>query len=147
MEMDFYAEGLGELNKKYKEMDAIYHNLALRFGLSDTSFWILYILSETEEAITQYDLCNDWNYSKQTVNSAIASLERAGYVVKKQTFDARNRKILALTEEGKAFVRRTVERVKAAELNALRGLSCEEFTELLRLNEKYLQLFRKETNN
>lgn len=145
METNYFAELLGELNKKFKELDAIYHSLALQFGISDTSFWILYILSETDEAITQYDLCNEWNYSKQTVNSAISSLEKAGYVVKKETFDSRNRKILVLTSKGNEFIKKTIGSVKAAELNALMGLTKDECAELLRLNDKYLQLFREET--
>lgn len=144
METNYFLELLGELNKKYKELDAIYHSLALQFGISDTSFWILYILSETNDSITQYSLCNEWNYSKQTINSAISSLEKVGYVSKKETFDSRNRKIIVLTSKGKEFIKKTIELVKIAELHALMNLTKEECAELLQLNDKYLQLFCKE---
>lgn len=147
MEKKYYLYGLCELNKMYKEIDAIYHNLSVRFGISDTSFWILYILSESDQGITQYNLCTDWNYSKQTVNSAITLLEKKGYISKVETFDARNRKIIILTKRGEDFVKETVESVKAAELKAFMGLTKEGCAELLHLTDKYLQLFRKETIN
>lgn len=147
MERSYLSEALSEINRMYKEMDAIYHGFALKFGFSDSMFWILYILSESEGGITQYELCSEWGYSKQTIHSAISALERNGYVCRRETLDARNRKLLTLTVKGRELTDRTIHFVKAAEIDALGGLSEKECSEFLRLNDRYLQLFRKESKN
>lgn len=48
---------LTEYNRLYKENSAIYHDVCNRFGLSDSTFWILYILRTEEPPITQSDIC------------------------------------------------------------------------------------------
>lgn len=147
MKHTYFSEALSEFNRMYKEMDAIYHGLALTFGISDSMFWILYILSESKDGITQYELCHDWYFSKQTISSAISALVKEGYIYKRETFDAHNRKILTLTEKGEIFIKKTIDNVKIAEANAFGGLTQEECAEFLRLNDKYLQSFRKEAKS
>ena len=72
------SEQIETLNQHLKETDAIYHSAAVRFGLSDSAFWILYAIADSQRTYTQNELCGAWSYSKQTVNSAIQSLIRQG---------------------------------------------------------------------
>lgn len=56
----------------YKMCDALYHNVALKYGLSDTTLWILHLLCNAEEPYTQNLLAEELHIPKQTVNSSIA---------------------------------------------------------------------------
>ena len=69
-----------ELNRLYKRQDDLYHAYASHYGLSVTSFWILYALCGTEETYTQNMLAKMWHLPSQSINSAISSLVKAGYV-------------------------------------------------------------------
>lgn len=129
------------LNQKYKKMDAIYHAAALKFKVADSVFWILYVISEADTEYTQYSLCNDWFYSKQTINSAIGSLVKLGYIYMAETRGSRNQKIIRLTDEGRKFTSQTIEKIKQAELEALSSMTEIERQEFMRLTDKYLNSF------
>lgn len=140
------SEQIEALNQHLKETDAVYHNAAVRFGLSDSAFWILYAISDSRRTYTQNELCSDWSYSKQTVNSAIQSLVRQGYVELEAVSGTRNSKTVRLTEAGKAFSAKTVQRLWEADQKAFGRLSEQEREAFLTLSEKYLMLFREEAD-
>lgn len=123
-------------NGLYKETDEIYHALAKHFGLSDCAFWILYFVRERGEAYTQTELCDMLFLSKQTVNSALKSLERKGYLQQETSADDRRNKRLSLTPAGAGFATETIDRVFALEEKAFAR-----FTE--RERETYLSLARQ----
>ena len=62
--------GIREFNRLYKELDDLYHNLALRQGLSDSASIILYALYLLGDGCLQRDICDLSYISKQTINSA-----------------------------------------------------------------------------
>lgn len=138
------AEQIETLNQHLKETDAVYHNAAVRFGLSDSAFWILYAVSDSRRIYTQQELCSSWSYTKQTVNSAIQSLIRRGYITLEPVTGARNSKIVRLTEAGAAFAEQTVHRLWQADQRAFGRLTKEERETFLALSEKYLLLFQEE---
>lgn len=141
MENEDLRNLLSLLNKKYKQTDSIFHEIAWNLGISDSVFWILYVLSEPEAEYTQYSLGHDWFYSKQTIHSAIGSLVRCGYVCLEETNENRGQKRIRLTETGKEFTRETIQKVKEAEMEALAAMEEEERKEFLRLTDKYLNAF------
>lgn len=69
-----------EINQLCNESDEIYHNIAQSYGLTDSIYWILYILYNYDEPVSQVDLCNSWFYSKQTVNTSIAALLKREWI-------------------------------------------------------------------
>lgn len=71
---------LMEFNTLYKEMDDLYHTVALKLGLSDSAFFILYALYEQGDGCLQREICDAFFLSKQTVNSSIQKLEQEGYL-------------------------------------------------------------------
>ena len=139
-------ERLSVLNRQFKAVDAIYRNAANWFGISESAFWILYIVSDGAE-YTQYDLCSTWFYSKQTINSAITKLVSDGLITLEAKMDARNRKIIRLTAKGKRIVENTVERLKSAELKAFENMPEEDRTMFIKLFGRYLQNLNTEMNN
>ncbi len=140
------AEQIETLNQHLKETDAVYHNAAVRFGLSDSAFWILYAVSDPRRTYTQQELCDSWSYTKQTINSAIQSLIRRGYIVLEPVSSARNSKVVRLTEAGTAFSEQTVQLLWQADQQAFGRLTQEERQTFLALSEKYLLLFQEEAD-
>ena len=101
---------LTEYNCLYKENSAIYHDVCNRFGLSDSTFWILYILRTEEAPITQSDICVALSQPRQTVNSSLKKLEREGLLALSGE-GGRHGKPVSLTPQGLELAEKTVDRV------------------------------------
>lgn len=71
---------LTRYNQLWMELDDLYGNYAKYCGLSDCPFWIFYTLYESKETYTQKDLSEKLSLSRQTVNSALKSLESGGLI-------------------------------------------------------------------
>lgn len=134
-----------KINRLYKQQDDLYHNLAVRFGLSDTAFWVLYAICSSKEPVTQYDLANSWFFPKQTVNSAITGLEKAGILSLVPLAGTRKSKNVLLTEAGSKFCAGTVLLVLKAERRAILRFTQEERAAFLLFMEKQLVFLKEET--
>lgn len=130
---------LQKLNRLYKEADNIYTNLAAYFELSNTEFWILYAISHTVQ-MTQKDLCNDYFFPVQTINSAISKLQKKDLVELKVIPKTRNCKQIMLTDKGMDFVSKTINKADEIEKNAFLMFTEEE-------REVYLSLFKRHIEN
>lgn len=73
-------ELLRNFNRIDKEFNDIYHEVALKMGISDSAFSIFYILHDLGDGCLQKDICYEAFANKQTVNSSIRKLEREGYL-------------------------------------------------------------------
>ena len=89
--MKRYNYLLGELN-------AVYHEMSLKLGLSDSAMIILYTICDQGERCPLQDICRYSGLSKQTVNSALRKLE-AERVLYLEAAGSRN-KTVCLTEKG-----------------------------------------------
>lgn len=108
-----------------------------QFGISDSSLGVLYTLLDAEAPCSQYDLCSEWSIPKQTINTAVAALQKKGVAFLSPIPGTRNKKNIAFTEFGRDFAEKTVGILRMAELDALAELSPEERELYIRLNEKY----------
>lgn len=131
---------LQTLSRLYKEADHIYTNLAASFGMTNTDFWIMYAISHTEGQITQNDLCNNFFFPVQTINSAISKLLKKELVELKAIPKTKNRKEILLTDKGKEFVSETINKADKIERNAFLMFTEEE-------RETYLSLFKRHIEN
>lgn len=139
-----FPEFLRAYNGLYKETSAIYHQLAGCFGLSDTAFWLLYSLREADHPLNQTELCILLCLSKQTVNSALKSLEREGLIRLESAPGDRRSKEVHLTEAGTALAAASVDRVLEIEEQAALQLSPEERLAILALERRHLEALRQE---
>lgn len=71
-------EQLSQLNKMSNKSEALYHKVAFSIGISDSSLGVLYTLLDAEAPCSQYDLCSEWSIPKQTINPAVAALQKKG---------------------------------------------------------------------
>ena len=127
---------LSEYNQLYKENSAIYHDICGKFGLSDSTFWILYTLRAEEPPITQSDICILLSQPRQTVNSALKKLEHDG-LISLSGEGGRRGKPISLTQAGLELAAHTADLVIEAEQNALLDLSPEEQRQMLDSMRRY----------
>lgn len=135
-----------QIEQLLREQDSIYHNTAVRFGLSDTAMRVLYLVSETDEVLTQQDLCRQNFSAKQTIHTAINGLVKNGFVELIPIPGTRNHKKILLTASGQALPDRTVNRLKEAEQRAYGRMSEEDLQTYLELTSRLTSHLREETD-
>lgn len=81
------------------EINSIYHDAAMRMGISDSVQSILYAICENGDRCLQSEIYKQTGISRQTINSAIRKLEKDGIVYLEQG-QGRNT-IVCLTDAGK----------------------------------------------
>lgn len=134
---------LMEYNRIYKELNDIYHDVALKNGLSDSAFDILYAIALLGNGCLQRDICQMTFLSKQTIHSSVYKLEKEEYIfLKKGT--GRNMHIF-LTPAGEALITEKILPVIAMEQKSFQDMTPAETAELLRLNKKYASRLRENT--
>lgn len=133
-----------ELNRLYKEMDDIYHDYAKAFGVTDTVLWVMYFVWEHKESCTQKELCREWSYISQTVNSALKSLEQKGLLRLEYVEGSRKNKRILFTEAGSLLAERMIVPLMEAENRALMSLPKAEREHLLSGMKKNNEMLRKE---
>lgn len=110
-------------NRKYNNLfrleNELYHDIAVKMGLSDSAFGILYWLDDLGDGCLQRDVCVASGLTKQTVNSSVHKLERT------------------LVEE-------RVRPVAEAETAAFVAMGSRDSEELLRLTHLHLELLREQ---
>ena len=133
------------IEQQRKEQDAIYHNVAVKYGLSDTAMWVLYNIYLAEDAITQQELCRQCFFAKQTVNTAITSLIKNGYVELESIIGTRNHKRILLTEKGIRLADVTIKPLVESENKAYAVLDSEEIKAYLDMTTRLTVSLREET--
>ena len=133
------------LNHRLKENDDWYQQAAKLLGLSDSTFWILYMLYDYPDGITQSEICSMSCFPKQTVNSSLKKLETDGTISLVPGSDARSKKII-LTAAGKELIENTVVKVRHAEYTALHGMTEAEKEALVSTLDKFTRLLNEATH-
>ena len=135
------TEGMRRFNHLVSETDAVYHEAALRMGMSDSTMQILYILCDRGGDCPIGEICRLSGISKQTINSALRKLEEEGNVYLEGMGGKRKR--VCLTERGRGLTERTVMRLIEIENGILDSWPKEELEKYLELTENYLLALRK----
>ena len=130
-----------EFNRIFKECNHIYHDIALKLGLSDSGFDILYTLCEIGDGCLQKDICDATMLSKQTIHSSVQKLAKDGYL-SLQPGKGRDLHI-HLTSAGKALMEEKITPAIQTENLAFTDMSKDEQEEFLRLNRKYIDSLRR----
>lgn len=128
----------------YQETDRLYYKLARDCGLSETAYWILYDIVMSGGSASQQAIAQAHSMSRQTVNSALKSLERKGYVVISFAEGSRRSKAVTLTEAGQDFCNRRIVPGIEAERNAFNALPEADRVEFVRLGREYAAAVRAE---
>ncbi|HIV80149.1 MAG TPA: winged helix-turn-helix transcriptional regulator [Candidatus Avanaerovorax faecigallinarum] len=123
------------------EINALYHEAAVKMGISDSVQNIMYVLCEKDGRCMQSEVSRLTGMSRQTINSAIRNLEKEGIVYLEQG-KGRNT-ILCLTEKGKEFAAEKILPIYKAENKIWNEWTTEEQEQYLTLTEKYRDGLKK----
>ena len=132
------------INQKIKELNALYRAAAIKSGISDgeISIWSLLLCSEKE--YSQQDLADILYLPKQTVNSIISNLVKKRLVFLEHVPGTRNRKVVRLTKEGRAYGESRVMWIFQAEEKAMEETVPEEINACISMLENYIRRFKDE---
>lgn len=133
------------LNHRLKENDDWYQQTAKLLGISDSTFWILYMLYDYPDGITQSEICSMSCFPKQTVNSSLKKLATDGAISLVPGNDARSKKIM-LTAAGKELMDKTIVKARHAEYAALNGMTEAEKEALVSTLDKFTRLLNEATH-
>lgn len=133
------------INCVTEDIDSLYHQAALKFGISDSALFILYMVYINGGTCLLSEIYKLYGISKQTINSAVRKLEKEDIVYLEK--HSGKSKIVCLTENGKVCAEKTAARLLEAECNALRDWSEEEIDNYLSLIEKHNASLRKQIEN
>lgn len=106
---NYVTKDMKRFNHLTSEIDAVYHEAALKLGLSDSAMLILYTICNYGDSCMVSDICHLSGTSKQTINSALRKLETDGLVYL-ENINGR-KKSVHLTEKGKTVAEHTVVRL------------------------------------
>ena len=130
-----------ELNCLYKENEKIYYEIAVKSGLSESAFLIMYSIVELGNGCLQKDIAERYFISRQTISSSVRSLEKKEYVYLKHG-SGRNMP-LYLTLKGEAFAREKIMPLMEAENSVFEEMTSQEKCEFLKLARKYNEIFKE----
>lgn len=130
------------LNHSIKENDDWYQQTAKQLGMSDSAFWILYMLYDYNDGITQSEICSLSCFPKQTINSSLKNLASDGIIQFAQGTDGRSKKIV-LTAAGHELMKKTIIKVRRTEHEALNRMSDEEKEILISALDKFTRLLNE----
>ena len=124
------------------EINALYHEAAVKAGISDSVQNILYVLCEKGGTCLQSEICKLTGISRQTINSAIRKLEKDGIVYLLKQGQGRNT-ILCLTEEGVNVSAEKIAPLHEIENRIWNEWTAEEQQQYLTLTKKYRDGLKK----
>lgn len=138
------SPALLESNKLFKEFNNIYHDAALKLGISNSSLDILYSICELGDGCLQRDISKSTFIPKQTIHSSIRSLEKLGYIYLSNG-KGRNMHI-NLTDAGRDYIKETIYPIITLENEAISSLTEDERRQMLILQSKYITALREAFN-
>ena len=122
------------LSKKY---DDLYHDVAVRLGVSDSMLDTLYVICDLGEGCTQRDVCTASWISKQTINSCVSKMRKEGLL---RLEPGRGKEMrLYLTETGRELANQTAQLVLDCEEAALASMDPSDVEQLIALMEAHLR--------
>ena len=123
------------------EINALYHEAAVKMGVSDSVMNILYVICEKGGRCLQSEISKLTGISRQTINSAIRKMEKSEIVYLEQG-QGRNT-IVCLTDAGKQFAEERIYPLFEIENKIWNEWTAKEQEEYLTLTQKYRDALRK----
>ena len=132
----YSSKDMKRCNHLLGEIESVYHEMSLKFGLSDSTMIILYTICDEGDACLLKDICSRSGLSKQTINSALRKLEAEG-IVYLEAAGSREKNV-CLTQKGRELAETTAIRVIEAENGILASWPKEDVEKYLELTERFL---------
>ena len=140
-------EKIDLINQRTQELNALYRLAAYKSNIPDGEVNIWSVLLNCDKECSQQDLAELFSLPKQTVNSLVNRMMRKGFVSLEHAPGTRNRKVIHLTEAGRAFGEQQIAWIFQAEQKAMEDTDPAEVMAYISMLEKYIARFRKEIEN
>jgi DNA-binding MarR family transcriptional regulator len=115
-----------------------------RLGITKTQYGVLFILNH-HPGLSQITVAKLLGLDRSTTNLVAKKLEDAGLVSLDESADDLRQRVLNLTVDGRAMLRRLSEPVRRAEENILVAFNAEEKKQFVKLLDKFTHYFNAET--
>lgn len=137
-----FSNALKRSNYLINKSEKLYHELANKLGLNDSTMQVLYTLCDIGDNCQIKDICYHSGTSKQTINSTLRKLEKDGYIYLRNING--KSKAVCLTESGKELINNSVRKIIDIENDIFSTWSEDELNNYYKLLEKYnLQLMER----
>lgn len=136
---------LKEFNRISGIINSIYHEAALKMGISDSERDILYVLFDHGGKCRQSALYKETGMTRSTVNSAIHKLQNSG-ILYLTPGKGRNTHV-TLTENGEHYVSQTIGKLIGIENKIYMSWSQEERDLFIQLNQRFADELGKSVNH
>ena len=138
------SNNMKRCNHLQGEIEAAYHEAALKFGLADSTQFILYTICYLGDNCPLSDIVRMTGISKQTINSALRNMEKQGLIrLASATPKTKN---VVLTEKGEILAQKTVIRLMQAEDEIFSSWTEEDVQKYLELNDRFLNGLKEKIN-
>ena len=122
------------------EIDMLYHQASAKMGFPDSEMRILYMLCDYNAGMSQQDIIDITGMSKQTVNSSVNRMGKAGWITLGER--SGHRKEILLTPEGRQVCDAIIRPFMEQEEQIFAGWTREEKQIFLDLNQRYKKALR-----
>lgn len=134
--MDIHvSKELRRFNHLLGEINGVYHEAAVKLGLSDSAMSVLYTLCSEGDPCPLHEVVRQSGASKQTINSAIRKLE-GEEIVLLEAAGGRGKNV-RLTKQGREMARRTAALLMEMEDGIYASWSREELRTYLELTGRF----------
>ena len=123
------------------EINSLYHEAAVKMGVSDSVMNILYVICEKGNKCNQSEISRLTGISRQTINSAIRKLEKDD-IVYLEHGQGRNT-VVCLTKKGEMFCQEKIAPLFEMENKIWNEWTADEQQQYLLLTEKYRDALKK----
>ena len=131
----------GEYTYLSGEINALYHEAAVKMGVSDSVQNILYVICEKGTQCLQSEISKLTGISRQTINSAIRKLEKEDIIYLEQ---GRGRNtVVCLTEKGQKYAAEKINPLFEIENKIWNEWTEQEQQQYLTLTRKYRDALKK----
>ena len=123
-------------NYLFAETQGVYHEYAVKMGISDSICAILYTICSQGGCCPIAKICLDTGLSRQTVHSALRKLEQEA-LVELQALDGKAKQV-RLTQQGRVYAAEKIQPLMELEDSVFRSWPEEELDQYIRLAEQFL---------
>lgn len=140
--MNKNREAIDRINRCMNRIDGLYYMASRKLGVKDNTLLLFYVLNDGK-VHSQKEICEEWLIPRTTINTVVKEAVNKGYVRLENSGHTREKTIM-LTEAGKTYADRLLQKVFAAEEQALERTLQEFSPELLKGMEAFTNCMQEE---
>lgn len=140
--MNKNREAIAQINRCMNRIDGLYYMASRKLGVKDNTLLLFYVLNDGK-VHSQKEICEEWLIPRTTINTVVKEAVNKGYV-RLEHSDHTREKTIMLTEAGKTYADRLLQKVFAAEEQALERTLQEFSPELLKGLEAFTNCMQEE---